>query len=84
MARTTPDACRAQVRGVLESLTPCRQLADSEDLFAAGVVKSIHLMQLITAVEDTFGFEVTQRDVHDGHLRSIDRLVAFVLARQAS
>jgi acyl carrier protein len=82
MTTAIREGVRSQVRGVLETLTATRQIADHDDLIATGIVKSIHLMQLITALEDLFGFEIGQRDVHDGHLRSIERLVTFVLARQ--
>jgi acyl carrier protein len=74
------SAVRSQVRAMLAELSPGARFADDEDVFASGVVGSMNLVELVTRVEDTYGLEVTQRDIFDGRLRSVDRLVGLVLA----
>lgn len=76
-----PSRVRAQVRTLLDRISGGAAFRDDEDVFASGVVKSIHLLELIVGVEDSYGLVVEQRDVHAGHLRSVERLVAFVAAR---
>jgi len=78
-----PEEVRLQLRTILSELSRGARFGDADDVFAAGIVRSLNLIELITWVEDTYGFEVTQRDVFDGHLRSVDRLLAFVLGRKA-
>jgi acyl carrier protein len=77
-------AVRAKVRAMIVELNPSSPFTDTEDVFSSGVVGSMNMLELVTRVEDTWGFEVTQRDIFEGHLRSVDRLVALVLAREAA
>jgi acyl carrier protein len=76
-----PSVVRDQLRTLLHRISGGATFRDDEDVFASGVVKSIHLLELIVGVEDGYGLVVDERDVHAGHLRSIDRLVALVSAR---
>lgn len=78
-----PDQIRADVRSLLALLAGTATFTDELDVFDAGIVRSINLLELIVGIEDSYGFQVKQRDVFDGHLRSVDRLVAFVEARRA-
>ena len=80
---TTPDEVRLQLRAIFTDLSRGARFEDADDVFALGIVRSLNLVELVTCIEDTYGFEVVQRDVFDGHLRSVDRLVAFVVGRQA-
>jgi len=77
----TPDEFRSALRTILLELSHGARFTDSDDVFELGVVRSLNLIELITWVEDSYGLEVTQRDVFDGHLRSIDRMVAFLELR---
>ena len=72
---------RHQLRALLANLGGKSDFADSQDVFATSVVRSMNLLELICFIEDTYKIEISQRDVFDGHLRSIDRMVAFVLGR---
>lgn len=81
MTSHSQEAVRAQLRALLVTLGTGAAFADTDDVFERGVVRSLNLIELITFVEDTYGFEITQRDVFDGHLRSVDRLVQFVAVR---
>ena len=83
MSTRMPDDVRLQLRSLLAELSRGARFADADDVFALGVVRSLQLIELITWLEDTYGLEVAQRDVFDGHLRSVDRLVAFVVDRTA-
>lgn len=76
-----PDDVRLQLRAILSELSRGARFGDSDDVFEIGALRSLSLIELITWIEDTYGFAVTQRDVFDGHLRSVDRLLAFVVDR---
>ncbi len=80
MSSPTTDQLRAEVRAVIARLARGTAVTDDQDLFATGVIRSINLLELIVAVEDTFAIAVDERDVFEGRLRSIDALVAFMLA----
>jgi acyl carrier protein len=73
---------RIEVRAILSSLGGKSALADSQDVFATSFIRSMNLIELICCLEDTFGIEIAQRDVFDGNLRSVDRLVAFLVGRR--
>lgn len=74
---------RSQLRSILTRIGTGVPFADSDDVFDRGVVRSLDMIEMITAIEDTFGVEVAQRDVFEGHLRSIDRLVSFLASRSS-
>jgi acyl carrier protein len=82
MASPNLDRIRANIRSTIARLTTV-SFGDADDVFALGVVRSMNLLELIVAIEDAHGFEVSQRDVFDGHLRSVDRIVSLVIARTA-
>jgi acyl carrier protein len=75
------DLVRTDVRDLLTKLGTGSPFADADDVFTARVVSSLNLLELIVFLEDTYRIEITQRDVFDGHLRSIDRMVELVAAR---
>jgi acyl carrier protein len=73
---------RLNVRSIISELGDGADVTDNQDVFATGVISSLCLLELICCIEDTFGIVVSQRDVFDGHLRSVDSLVQFVTERQ--
>jgi len=73
---------RHQLRAMLEKLGGRSQFADTQDVFATSIVRSMNLLELICFLEDTYRIEITQRDVFDGHLRSVDTMIALVVDRQ--
>ncbi len=73
---------RDVIRLELRRLGNGTAFTDTEDVFERGVIKSLNLIELIAFVEDTFGFEIDQRDVFEGRLRTVDRLVELVDARR--
>jgi acyl carrier protein len=42
----------------------------------------MNLLELICFLEDMYGIEISQPDVFDGNLKSVDRMVAFILDRR--
>ena len=75
------DQIRMDIRGVLAMLAGNAVFTDQQDVFETGIVRSLNLLELIVAVEDRYGIEITERDMFAGHLRSVERLVAFVVER---
>jgi len=73
---------RHQLREVLVKLGGKPDFADSQDVFATSIVRSMNLLELICFLEDMYGVEISQRDVFDGNLNSVDRMVAFLVDRR--
>jgi hypothetical protein len=78
MSSPITDPVRAQVRALLARLAGGAAFTDGQDVFATGVVRSMNLLELIVGLEDTYGLVVTQREVFEGRLRSVDLLVELV------
>lgn len=77
----TMSDTRTAIRALLARLGTGAPFTDTDDVFDRGIVKSINLIELIGFLEDSYGLLIDQRDVFEGHLRSVDRLVALVEAR---
>lgn len=73
---------RMQLRAVLSRLGGNTEFADSQDVFATSIVRSMNLLELICFLEDMYRIEISQRDVFDGNLQSVDRMVAFLVERR--
>ncbi|MDQ3334616.1 MAG: hypothetical protein M4D80_05615 [Myxococcota bacterium] len=58
------------------------EFADSQDVFATSIVRSMNLLELICFLEDMYQIEISQRDVFDGNLKSVDRMVSFIVDRR--
>jgi acyl carrier protein len=84
MNPTDPAPVRRHLRSLVDRVSPGATYTDDQDVFVTGVVRSIDLLELIVAVEDSYGLVVDERDVFEGRLRSIDRLVALVGQRTAA
>ena len=81
MSRITSDQLRTEMRSLLAKLSGGATFSDDLDVFEAGIVRSMNLLELIVGIEDAYRIEVGQRDVFEGCLRSVDRLVAYVESR---
>ena len=75
---------RSALRAQLAILANGIEFSDTDDLFECGTIKSLHLIELITFVEDTYRIALDERDVFEGRLRSVDALVRLVADRSAS
>ena len=73
---------RNQLRDVLCKLGGRPDFADSQDVFATSIVRSMNLLELICFLEDMYRIEISQRDVFDGNLQSVERMVAFLVDRR--
>ncbi|RJO70847.1 acyl carrier protein [Nocardia panacis] len=50
------------------------EIGDDVDLFDAGLVRSMFVMQLVVFVEQEFGIAVTGADLDFAHFRSVERI----------
>ena len=78
------DSLRAKVRSILREIGNGADIGDGQDVFATRVISWHCRLELICRLEDRFGIVVSQRDVFEGSLKSVDRIVALVAARQSS
>ncbi|SER40788.1 hypothetical protein [Actinokineospora terrae] len=60
------------------------ELADSDDIFERGLVRSMFVMQLVVFVEQEFGVQVTGDDLQFDHFRSVDRVDELVARKLAA
>ncbi|WP_026422583.1 hypothetical protein [Actinokineospora inagensis] len=68
---------------VLDNITET-DLADSDDIFERGLVRSMFVMQLVVFVEQEFGISVTGDDLQFDHFRSVDRVDELVNRKLSS
>jgi acyl carrier protein len=80
MIRQTTEA----VRGMIQALSPEAAFDDTEHLFEAGVLQSMQTVELVVALMDTFGVDVTAADLFEDRLGTVDAIVALILERQGS
>ena len=77
------DSLRTEVRHFLGTLVERgARLDDTTDLFASGAIKSMHVLELVNHLEDTYGLAVSQRDLFSGRLRSVEAIAQLVAERQ--
>ncbi len=75
--RVTPDAIRALMRARLTVEVPDR----GTDLFGAGLLDSLGLIDLFLALEETFGIVVVVDEVDFEDFRTLDTITAYVERR---
>jgi len=56
---------------------------DADNIFQSGLVSSLFAVQLIAFLEKQFGIRIANEDMNIANFSSIDRMVAFVEAKQA-
>jgi|JI7StandDraft_1071085.scaffolds.fasta_scaffold484656_2 acyl carrier protein len=78
---TVPDV-HAALRGHVHQLGGPAAAADELDLFGAGALESMQLLELITRVEDDFAIRIDERDVQTGRLRSIATIATLIGERR--
>lgn len=81
-ATTTPTQVREHTRTYVTTALS-RDVADGEDIFAAGFVNSLFAAQLVTFVEDRFAITVEDDELELRHFASIDAITAFVTGKTA-
>ncbi|MCL7456331.1 acyl carrier protein [Micromonospora echinofusca] len=75
---------RRQVRAFLARYVRDREIADDENIFAAGDVNSLFVMQLVLFVESELDCPVADEDLELENFSSIDAIVALVGRRTAT
>lgn len=74
---------RTDIKRYLARLAPrASSLEDTADLFAAGALKSMHVLELVNFLEDSFGISVSQRDLFGGRLRTVAAITELVAERR--
>ncbi|GAA3036185.1 phosphopantetheine-binding protein [Actinokineospora globicatena] len=75
---------KARIREfILDNITET-ELADDDDIFERGLVRSMFVMQLVVFVEQEFGVQVTGDDLRFEHFRSVDRVDELVARKLAA
>lgn len=59
-------------------------LSVDDDLIGSGILDSLALVRLVTAVQERYGVALGPADVHPGNFRSARALAALVHARLAA
>jgi acyl carrier protein len=60
-----------------------RNIEDSDDFFASGMVNSLFAMQLVLFVEKEFGIKVQSEDLDLKNFRTVDAISGFVEKKRA-
>jgi acyl carrier protein len=78
------EETKARIREFLGRYINSQQIADDQDMFAAGYVNSLFAVQLVLFVEKDLGTPVRDRDLDFDNFRSIDAIARFVAERAGS
>jgi methoxymalonate biosynthesis acyl carrier protein len=57
-------------------------MSDNDDMFAAGYINSLFVMQLVLFVEKNFAVTVADEDLEMDNFRSINAITSFVARKQ--
>ena len=68
----------ARVRGFLETFVGDADFADSDDIFALGLVNSLMAMQLVLFLEKEFGIKFANEDLNLQNFRSINAITGLL------
>jgi len=69
---------------ILEELATGRQVNETENLFAAGVVDSIRLFRLVAFIEETYGITVPDEAMVVDNFRSLETIASFLVRQSDS
>ncbi|MFI0908776.1 phosphopantetheine-binding protein [Streptomyces sioyaensis] len=72
----------SEIRQFVAVHTGGADIADDQDIFAAGYVNSLFVVQAVMWLERTFDLSIQGADLHLDNIRSIKRMGAFVAARR--
>jgi acyl carrier protein len=76
------DVIRSAIRNFIEEnflfQIGDQNLADDQSLLEAGVVDSTGVLELVAFLEDTFHFQIADKDIIPQNLDTVDSITAFV------
>jgi acyl carrier protein len=79
---------RTDVRGFIEDnflyMSPDAEIADGEDLLAAGIVDSLGFVELVEEVESRYGVKVDDVEITEENFGSIDAIALYVERKRAA
>jgi acyl carrier protein len=82
------DEVRKEMRAFIEDnflyLDPDAELADDQELLAAGIVDSLGFVELVEEVEGRYAVGVQDVEITEENFGSIDAIVAFIETKRAS
>jgi len=62
----------------------CETLNDGDDIFAAGFVNSLVIVQLIGFLENNFSITIEDEDLDLSNFRSVNNILAFIERKTAA
>jgi acyl carrier protein len=80
----TTDRIREFVRKNLAVFEEGVSFKDSDNIFSLGLVDSYFAIQLISFIEEQFGFTVSEQDLDIANFNSVNRIAAFVGSREGN
>ena len=73
---------RAEIRAFIEDnflyMNPDAELADSDDLLAAGIVDSLGFVELVEEVETRYAVGVQDVEITEENFGSIDSIITYI------
>lgn len=69
---------KARIRAFTSRFLRNHEIADNEDMFAAGLVSSLFAMQLVLFIEKEFSVAIGSDDLAFDNFRTIDAMSALV------
>ena len=81
------DAVRKEMRAFIEDnflyLDPEADLADDQDLLAAGIVDSLGFVEIVEEVQARYGVAVQDIEIVEENFGSVDAIVRYVERKRA-
>lgn len=78
------DDAKTRIRTFLENFIQDDAFADSDDIFALGLVNSLIAMQLVLFLEKEFALKFSNQDLNLKNFRSVSAMVALLEQRGAA
>lgn len=69
---------------VVEDLAMGRQVNETTNLLAEGVIDSIRLLRLVSFIEETYGIIVPDEDMTIDNFNSLETIASFIARQSAS
>jgi acyl carrier protein len=77
------DDVSKELTGFLADIVQ-REIGPDDDYFALGLVNSLVALELVTFVEQRYGFTVEVEDLDLNHFRTVRNLTGFVMMKSAA